>query len=62
MRHTHQATTSESVEWPLPKPTQASDGPTAPSDDDLASPLHLLQVLTQAIVKLPYSNFALWSM
>ena len=47
------------VERPLTEPAQTSYGPTAPGNDDLATPLHSLQVLTKAIMQLAYANFAL---
>jgi len=62
LRHPHKATAGESVEWPLAKPAQASNRPPTPGDDDLASPLHSLQVLTETIVQLADTDFALGSM
>jgi hypothetical protein len=59
LRHPHQATAHESVEWPLTEPAEARDGSPAPGDDDLASSLHSLQVLAEAIVKLTDPDFAL---
>jgi hypothetical protein len=62
LRQSHQTTACESVERPLTKPAQASNRPAAPSDDDLASPLYSLQILAEAIVQLPDTDFALMLM
>lgn len=59
MRHPNQAPARESVERPLTEPTQASNRPPAPGNDDLASPLDSLQILAEAIMELTDSNFAL---
>jgi len=62
LRHAHQATPSESVEWPLAEPTEARHWPSSAGDDDLPSPLYSLQVLTEAIMELSYSYFPLGRM
>jgi hypothetical protein len=59
LRHSHQASPSESVEWPLAEPAQASNRPSSAGDDDLASSLYSLQVLAKAIMELADPNFAL---
>jgi hypothetical protein len=59
LRHPHQATARESLEWPLAEPTQTRDGAPATGNDHLASPLHSLQVLAEAVVQLADSDFAL---
>jgi hypothetical protein len=52
LRHPHQTAAGESIKRPLAEPAEASYRPPAAGDDDLASPLHSLQVLAQAIVEL----------
>lgn len=59
MRHPHQTTACESIERPLTEPAEARHWPPPPGDDDLTSPLHALQVLAEAIVKLSDSNLGL---
>ena len=59
MRHPHQTTSRESIEWTLAEPAEASDGSAAAGNDNLAPSLHSLQVLAEAIVKLTDSHFAL---
>ena len=59
MRHPHQTAARESIKRPLAEPAEASHRPPAAGDDDLASPLHSLQVLAEAIVELSDSDFAL---
>jgi hypothetical protein len=59
LRHPNEATSRERIEWPLAKPAEASDRPSAAGDDDLASSLHSLQVLAEAIVQLADADFAI---
>jgi hypothetical protein len=59
MRHPHQASARKGLEWPLPEPAQTSHGPAAARNDDLAAPLHSLQVLAEAVVQLAHADFAL---
>jgi len=59
LRHPNQAAACESIEWSLAESAETSDGPAAPSNDDLASPLHSLQILAEAIVQLADPDFAL---
>ncbi|HEY0392275.1 MAG TPA: hypothetical protein VGC63_11250 [Solirubrobacterales bacterium] len=59
MRHTHQATPSESVEWPLAESAQASHRPSSAGDDDLSSRLYSPQVLAESIMELADPHFAL---
>jgi len=59
LRHPNEATTGESIERPLAKPAQASHRLPTASDDDLASPLYALQILTEAIVELTDPDLAL---
>jgi hypothetical protein len=56
---THQAAARESVEWPLTEPTQSGHWSSAAGNDDLASPLHSLQVLAEAIMQLSDTNFTI---
>jgi hypothetical protein len=58
LRHPHQTTARESVEWPLTESAQTSHGATAPGDNDLAAPLHSLQVLAKAVVQLAHADLA----
>jgi hypothetical protein len=62
LRHPYQATARERIERPLAEPAEESDGSAAPGDNDLASPLHALQVLTEAIMQLTDADFALMLM
>jgi hypothetical protein len=57
--HPHQAASRESIERTLAEAAEAGDGPAAAGDDDLASPLHPLQVLAEAIVQLADPDFTL---
>lgn len=57
MRHPDQSAARESIERPLTEPAQARHRTSAPGDDDLASPLHSLQVLAEAIVELTDPDF-----
>jgi hypothetical protein len=59
LRHPHQTTTRKSIKWPLAEPAEAGHGPSAAGDDNLASPLHSLQVLAEAIVELTDPDFVL---
>jgi hypothetical protein len=55
--HPHQTTSREVFERPLGiESSEASDAPPTPGNDDLASVLHSLQILAEAIVQLtdPY--------
>lgn len=59
LRQSDKATTCKSIKGPLSEPAETGDGPATPGDDDLASALHALQVLTEAIMELTDSDFAL---
>jgi len=59
LRHPHQATAGESIEWPLAKAAQTGDRLSASRYNHLGSPLHALQILTEAIVQLPNPDLAL---
>ncbi len=59
MRHPHQTTSRESIKRTLAEPAEASDGSAATRDHNLASPLHSLQVLAEAIVQLADADLAL---
>ncbi|HEX5762246.1 MAG TPA: hypothetical protein VFY04_03895 [Solirubrobacterales bacterium] len=59
MRHSHQTSARKGIKRPLPERAQSGHGPPAAGDDYLASPLHSLQVLAEAVMKLTNSDFAL---
>jgi hypothetical protein len=58
-RHPNQAAARERVERSFSKPAQTSHGSPTAGDDHLAPSLNSLQVLTQTIVELTDSHFAL---
>jgi hypothetical protein len=62
LRHSDQAAPRKRIEWPLAKPAEASYGPPAPGDDNLAAPLYSLQVLAEAIMELSDSDLGLGPM
>jgi hypothetical protein len=58
-RHPHQTTARKILKRSLGvQAAEASDRPPPPGNDHLASPLHSLQILTEAIVQLSNSDFA----
>jgi hypothetical protein len=60
LRHTHQTAACEILERSLSvESAEASNAPPAPGDDQFASILHALQILTEAIVQLADSDLSL---
>jgi hypothetical protein len=59
LRHPHQTAASERIEGSLSEAAEASHGPPAAGDDDLASPLHSLQILAEAVMELTDTDFPL---
>jgi hypothetical protein len=59
LRHPHQTTPRKSIERTLAEPAEAGHRPPTPRDEDLTAPLHSLQVLAKAVVKLTDPDFAL---
>lgn len=60
LRHSHQTAAGEILERALGvESTEAGNASPAPSHDNLATALHSLQILTEAIVQLADSDLSL---